>query len=221
MASKFLRATLCGLLLSGGAAAAQDVGQSGVTATAGPWALKVAALPSTGPTALWAGLTNGSDKARLVCVLSRGVSYGEATGAVKALIEGGSPHGCEVDEQFQIIGSGQTYFLRLTLPESLVTQISGPVRVQLGVVDRAIAGPRPPRDVLSVSWTGTLDQAGAFGRTLMSRRRPEEARTPARDVEGRVTLGAAPLLYLLVAAIALLVGGLLGFGAARVTIARR
>lgn len=130
------------------------------------WALEVMTLESTQPTALWVGLINRSSEARLICVVDRGVSYTEKDGTSKALMEGASPHKCDGDEQFQLVREGQTQFIRLRVPEKLTTRVSGRIRVEVGIVDRPVAGDVARREPVGVAWEGTLSEAAKLGRAL-------------------------------------------------------
>jgi hypothetical protein len=102
----------------------------------------------------------------LVCILSRGISYNEKDGTIIGAWEGASPHDCIVDERFQLVRAGQSQFIRLPLPEKLHTKVSGPIRVDLGVVDRPAVGTAPRRETKEVTWEGTLQEAAELGRAL-------------------------------------------------------
>lgn len=136
--------------------------QPAVRPSTSTWTLDVLTLEATTPTALWVGLTNRSKEARLVCILDRGVSYMEANGNSRAVMEGGSPHECLLDEQFQLVHAQQTLFTRLALPEKVARRL----RVEIGVVTRTTmprdSGGRPE----GVTWEGTLQQAIDRGRAL-------------------------------------------------------
>lgn len=166
MAGNAVRAMLAVFLLYSVPNAAQGTGQGGNVPAKHLWALEVLALESTPPTALWVGLINRSGEARLVCILDRGISFNEKDGTSKAVIAGGSPHACDVDEQFQLVRAGQTQFTRLLLPESLPARVAGRIRVELGVVDRLVLGNSRRREPVGVTWEGTLQEAADLGRAL-------------------------------------------------------
>lgn len=146
--------------------AAQETGQPSAVSSASMWALEVLTFESTAPTALWVGLINRSSEARLVCILDRGISYNVKDGTSKAVMGGGSPHACDIDEQFQLVRAGETQFIRVPLPEKLAARISGRLRVELGVVDRPLAGKASRREPMGVTWEGTLQEAADHGRAL-------------------------------------------------------
>jgi hypothetical protein len=166
MASDAARVALALFLLHTAPSAAQDGGQGAIMPAKPLWALEVLTLESAPPTALWVGLINRSGEARLVCILDRGISYNEKDGTSKAVVEGGSPHACDVDEQFQLVRAGQTLFIRLPLAEKLPAKVSGRIRVELGVVDRAVVGKTSRREPVGVTWEGTLQEAADLGRAL-------------------------------------------------------
>ena len=141
--------------------------QRAATAQTTPWALEVVSFDSTARASIWVGLLNQSEEARLVCILTRGVSYEEKGGVLKGKTEGGSPHGCDVDDQFQLLRAGQTMFIRQPLPPRLADRISGPLRVELGVVDRPVLGSSRRREPVGVTWEGTLQEAADNGRALV------------------------------------------------------
>lgn len=153
-------------LLSSALNAVQGHAQGRADSAKPSWALEVLMLESTRPTALWVGLINRSGEARLVCIMDRGISYNEKNGTAKAVMGGGSPHACDVDEHFQLVKAGQTQFITLPLPAKLAARVSGSIRVELGVVDRAVVGPSSPREPVGVTWEGTLQAAAVLGRAL-------------------------------------------------------
>jgi len=166
MGSKAARVVLGVFLLHSAPTAAQPPPPGGNVVAKPSWILEVLTLGSAPPTALWVGLINRSSEARLICILDRGISYNEKDGTSKAVGDGGSPHACDVDEQFQLVRPGQTHFIRLPLPEKLPTTVSGPLRVELGVVDRPTTGSRSRREPVAVTWEGTLQEAADHGRAL-------------------------------------------------------
>ena len=166
MASKATRVALAISLLYGVPGAAQERGRPGVTPSTSMWALDVLTFESSVPTALWVGLINRSNEARVVCILDRGMSYTEKDGTSKAVMDGGSSHACEVDEQFQLVRAGQTIFSRQPLPGKLPVRVSGRIRVELGVVDRPVVGKPVRRETTAVMWEGTLEEAADRGRAL-------------------------------------------------------
>jgi hypothetical protein len=165
MGSNGARALLAVFLLHQAPSVAQGPTPGGNVPAKPLWALEVLTLEPTPPTALWVGLINRSGEARLACILDRGISYSVKDGSSKAIAEGGSPHACVVDDQFHLVRAGQTHFIRLPLPEKLPTRVSGPIRVQLGVVDRSATG-TSGREPAVVTWEGTLQQAATHGRAL-------------------------------------------------------
>jgi hypothetical protein len=130
------------------------------------WGLEVLTLKPTESTLVWVGLINRSEHARLVCILNYGLSFTERDGTSKAQGEGGSPHGCEADEQFLLLRAGQSLFVRHALPVGLAERVSGPIRIELGVIDRSVAATAPRRVTVDVSWEGTLQQAADLGRLV-------------------------------------------------------
>jgi hypothetical protein len=167
MPANVARVVLAVLLLQG---CSPDAGegpeQGGDVRPNAAWALEVLTLESTAPTALWVGVINRSGEARLVCILDRGISFNEKDGTSKGVVEGGSPHACDVDEQFQLVRAGQTLFTRVTLPEGPPARVAGRIRVEVGVVDRLATGKASRREPVGVTWEGTLEEAEALGRTL-------------------------------------------------------
>ena len=153
-------------LLYGVSNAAQGARQIDATR---PWALEVLTFKPTASTTLWVGLINRSSEARLVCVLDRGISYSEKDGTSKAEGDGGGPHACDVDEQFQLVRAGQTQFISLPLPVTLADKISGPLRVGLDVIERPTERNVPRGEAVAVTWKGTLQEAAAHGRALSAR----------------------------------------------------
>lgn len=166
MAGNAVQVVLTVFLLHSAPNAVQGHVQGGNVSAKPVWALEVLTLESTRPTALWVGLINRSSEARLVCILDRGISYNEKDGTSKALMGGGSPHACDVDEQFQLVRAEQTQFIRLPLPEKLAARVSGRIRVELGVVDRPVVGNTSAREPVGVTWEGTLQEAADLGRAL-------------------------------------------------------
>lgn len=166
MASNAVRIALAVLLLHGASIAAQSSQRRGSEAATPSWALEVLTLESTSPTALWVGLINRSTDARLLCVFDRGISYSEKDGTLKVTGEGGSPHGCYGDDQFQLVRAGQTRFIRLPLPSALSARVSGRIRVEVGLVDRPTSGIWSRREPVGAAWEGTLLEAADLGRAL-------------------------------------------------------
>lgn len=174
MVSNAAQVVLAVFLLHSAPNALQGRAQGGNASAKPLWALEVLTLESTRPTALWIGLINRSSEARLVCILDRGISYNEKDGTSKAVIGGGSPHACDVDDQFQLVRAGQSQFIMLPLPQKLVARISGPIRVELGVVERPVVGTSSRRESVGVTWEGTLQDAADLGRALTSATRKGE-----------------------------------------------
>ena len=167
MASDAARVALAVFLLYGSGDTTEDTVKAG-TVSAPLWALEVLTFQPTSPTVLWVGVINRASEARLLCVLDRGISYREKDGTSKAVGEGGSPHACDVDEQFQLVRAGQTQFIRLPLPARLADRILGPLRVEVGVIDRPAVGNALRREPVGVTWEGTLQEAADHGRALMA-----------------------------------------------------
>lgn len=166
MAGDAARVALALLLLLGAGDTAQHTARAGAVPEAPLWTLEVLTLQPTSATVLWVGVINQSNEARLVCILDRGISYSEKAGPSKASGEGGSPHACDSAEQFQLVRAGQTHFIRLPLPARLADRISGPLRVEVGVIDRPVVGNASPREPVGVKWEGTLQEAADHGRAL-------------------------------------------------------
>jgi hypothetical protein len=131
------------------------------------WALEVLASEATMPTTLWVGLINNSTEAQLVCVLDRGINYDERDGSSRSVIQGGSPHACVAEEQFQLVRSGQSHFIRLAVPKGLPARVSGRIRVQLGVVEPSVRK-TSRRETVAVKWEGTLQDAAALWNEVMA-----------------------------------------------------
>jgi hypothetical protein len=132
------------------------------------WVVEVATFEQAAPPALWVGLVNRSSQARLVCVADRGISYKESDDSLKAVMDGGSPHACDVEDQFELVRAGETEFIRLPLPDKLSEKVSGRIRVELGVVDHPALGKALRRDRVGLTWEGTLYEAGELGRALVT-----------------------------------------------------
>lgn len=165
MAGNAARVVIAVFLLQSAANATQGVGQGGNAPPKAVWALEILTFESTAPTVLWVGVINRSSEARFLCILDRGISFNEKDGTSKALVEGGSPHACDVAEQFQLVRAGQTHFTPLTLPKRPPARVSGRIRVEVGVVDRP-AGDALRREPMGVTWEGTLQEAADLGRAL-------------------------------------------------------
>ena len=157
--------TFATFVVYGAVVACQDSRQSSAVRDR-LWGLEVLTFEATSPKELWVGLVNRSNEARLACITDQGIRYKEKSGASKFHTEGLSPHGCDVDAQFQLVRAGQTYFVRLAVPATLPAQISGRVRVEVGLVDSPVANGVSGRQPSGVNWEGTLQDAADLGRSV-------------------------------------------------------
>ena len=130
------------------------------------WAIEVLTFSPSERKFVWAGLINKSDEPLLVCILDKGVSLSDKDGTLMGLTSGGSPHACVEDEQFHLLRVGQATFTRVSFPNTLSGEISGNIRVEVGLVARPVVGGESQRKPTAVVWEGTLRDAADLGRSL-------------------------------------------------------
>lgn len=134
------------------------------------WKMSVLSLPmvdkSVAP--LWLGFLNADRTAKLLCVMSWDMVV-ETPDGKEGVGKGPSPHGCDVQDSFQLVLAGETLYTAITPPSFRRIRVtpSMPTQITVSVVERSVSHQRNERTA-TLAWKGSLDDARAAGRLLVS-----------------------------------------------------